>query len=257
MKTLLLSFWGDFDEKAPSRSERKAKLVKYLNDFYDKNTKSLIFKVGSQSICESTWLYMMCLSNSSQWKKVKSEVLDPEKHERDMLVQAFSKVKLQRKSEHAEAFIHLVASSYSDFSFELAQHAETQTKIVPFDDISEFYSLYCAHYNRFGQKEPVAKRETFRLVYNRLSDSGVCRLRGGKGSFETCAVCNNINDALKNSKLKWTQNQLVMVLKLKQLHLAQQAEERKDSQRRREQAATTFNDTGNYLFHFSCSLMFT
>lgn len=66
------------------------------------------------------------------------------------------------------------------------------------------------------------------------------RLRSAKGSFETCSVCNNLNDILKNTKLKWSKDQLAIILKIKRLHLQQQAAERQDAKRRKLLAKTSF-----------------
>jgi hypothetical protein len=57
-------------------------------------------------------------------------------------------------------------------------------------------------------------------------------LRGAKGCFNTCTICNNLHDAIKNTNFEWTDDQLQMVLKLKRLHLNQQANEREDLKKR-------------------------
>lgn len=67
------------------------------------------------------------------------------------------------------------------------------------------------------------------------------------GAFETCSVCNNLNDILKDTKREWTTAQIEVVLKIKSLHLFQQAQERLDSLQRREEAKNTFDEHGNPL----------
>jgi hypothetical protein len=51
-----------------------------------------------------------------------------------------------------------------------------------------------------------------------------------------------LNDAIKNTDFDWTDDQLQMVLKLKRLHLNQQANERANLNQREMEAATKVAD---------------
>lgn len=85
-----------------------------------------------------------------------------------------------------------------------------------------------------------SSKEAFRLSWLDLKH---IKLRTTKGAFETCGVCNNLNDVLKDLKKEWSK--LEIVLRLKRLHLLQQAQERLDSKKRREEARLTFDADGN------------
>jgi len=91
----------------------------------------------------------------------------------------------------------------------------------------------------------IAGKETFRKAYRFLYELKEINLRGSKGSFETCSVCNNLTDALKSTKLRWTSEQLKIPLKLYRLHINQQAKEREDLERRIMLAKSQYDSNGN------------
>ena len=80
-------------------------------------------------------------------------------------------------------------------------------------------------------------------------------MRGAKGSFNTCTICNNLHDAIKNTNFEWTDEQLQMVLKLKRLHLNQQAQEREDLKKRETDAEMRVADSLGNIFLFITKLL--
>jgi hypothetical protein len=147
------------------------------------------------------------------------------------------------KFEHAISFIRLgyVSTIFAEPGYGAA--AKAGALILPYDHVNEFYDEYCEFNSDYRKLDELisllAGRETFRKVFVSLHNE--VRLRGSKGSFETCAICNNLNDVLKSSKLKWTKEQSEIVLKLKRLHLQQRADKRRDSDQRKALAKNTDN----------------
>jgi len=63
------------------------------------------------------------------------------------------------------------------------------------------------------------------------------RFLGAKGSFNTCEICNSLNNLLKNTNKKLKhKEQIRIVQEFKRLHIAQQSIERKSLEVRKEMA---------------------
>jgi len=252
MRDFILSFWGLSDEfDYPTQTQRRENVQKLLLQAFNHNDKTFSFFIGGVNVCEHTVRELLCLQKSSQWDQVKFSLQHPEKYERQQLVKKSSKpTRVCAKTEHAKAFIKSIADLYGDDSIDLAQHATKGTKILPYHNVHDLFEMYEQHHKRIYQQYHTCSESTFNSAFKKLSEEGLVRLRGGKGSFETCATCNNIADAIKNSELRWTTEQLMMVLKLRKLHLDQQAAEREDSKTRRHEARTKIGNAGNlYLFY--------
>ena len=103
----------------------------------------------------------------------------------------------------------------------------SQIKFLPYDHIIEVFNEYENFYhvqesNLHPSEKETCGISTFRDALKSLN--GEIKLRTAKSSFETCSICNNLNDILKNTNLLWIQDQLI----IKRLHLYQQAAERQD-----------------------------
>lgn len=153
----------------------------------------------------------------------------------------------KEKEEHAKAWIEYIAALFADVGY---GENNSNKKYVPYDTFTEFYEEY-EHYHRYENKDirrrsemVTAAKETFRKAFISLKDT--VKLRTAKGSFETCSVCNNLNDCLKNTGGEWTKSQIDLVLRLKRLHLLQQSEERLDSNKRKAAALYDVDRDGNY-----------
>ena len=57
-----------------------------------------------------------------------------------------------------------------------------------------------------------------------------------KGNFSTCDICNAANAFLTDGSRRYTTSQRELILKWRRLHLKQQAAERLDLERRRQEA---------------------
>jgi len=254
MRDFVLSFWGESeDTNHPNQTERGEKIKEILTKAFDPNMKQFHFKVGDIEVCEHTVKALLTITKSKQWERMKKCVEDPEKHAREQKIKTTGKPRFNHKEQHALGFIMLIANAYSDDSSEVAHNTDNPTKglqkIAPFDSVDELFLSYKAHYQRFGNQAQTCAIETFRQAF---ANQKVLKLRGAKGSFETCSICNNIGDAIKNSELRWTDEQLSMVLKLRSLHLDQQMNERVNSKYRRDEARNRVGTHGklesNYLF---------
>lgn len=178
-----------------------------------------------------------------QYRRIKEAILHPEAVIYNEAVKAKTGDGVKRhKKMHAKAYIMMMAKNAGDASVE-----NPNTTILPYENVTEIFEEYRAHYNRKPQlqmsvpSETVAGRSVFFLAFEDLEhNEKLVKLRNSKGSFETCSICNNLNDALKSASVSWTLDQLEIVLKVKRLHLNQQAIERQDSVSRKQMAMDTF-----------------
>jgi len=227
------------------------RLQKLLTDSYLVGAKTFFFRIGDLDVCEVAFMRALGVTTMKsqmprQYRRIKELILHPELK----VTKAFVAMKGDKsaKKRHAMAFIQFVAECTADTSTE-----NEKTKILPYEDVTEVFTEYEAHYKRTPQRAEsthannIAGRTTFFNGMHELEKANLVKLRGTKGSFETCAICNNLNDALKSSALSWTEHQLSIVLKIKRLHLNQQAFERKDSEQRRMSAAQSFNQCTNFI----------
>ena len=179
---------------------------------------------------------------STQYRAVKNKVLgiEPTKN-------SDQKERSKTKFDHAVAWIQYIADLFAEVGY---GENNTNKRFLPFDTITEFYEDYL-HYHRSDNEhirddneKKTCSKETFRKAFQSLQHT--VKLRTAKGAFETCCVCNNLNDCLKNTSGDWTQAQVDLILRLKRLHLLQQAEERIDSNKRRMDALQNRDKEGNF-----------
>ena len=71
--------------------------------------------------------------------------------------------------------------------------------VAPFVDITAFWQEYC-QYHAHQQTPPadVAKSSTFNAAFNLLHETKGIRKLKSKGTFNTCKICNNASDLLRN-----------------------------------------------------------
>ena len=179
-------------------------------------------------------------------------------------------IDVNAKLEHAVVFIKYLAGVFAETGYEdntandvannpevsLSDTAEILTKYLPYDKPMEVFLEYQNFYKEEEKNLSPSERSscglsTFRKALASLSNE--IKLRTARGAFETCSVCNNLNDVLKNTKLQWTSDQLSIVLKLKRLHLQQQAAERRDASLRKLKAKTSF--IGSKLLCLNLSIL--
>lgn len=170
-------------------------------------------------------------------------------------------MKEQHKFNHAVVFIRYLADVFAETGYEdpcsidmanrpdvtlidgFNDNKKQQIKYLPYDTSKEVFDEYKNFYAEEEKDMNPEDREscgisTFRKALASLNKE--VKLRTARGAFETCSICNNLNDILKNTKMHWTKDQLEVVLKLKRLHLEQQAAERRDAAQRKLKAKTSF-----------------
>lgn len=179
------------------------------------------------------------------------------------------------KMEHAIVFIKWLADMFAepgyfdcgstadvenrpDVLMDQSSTEKTQPdiKYLPYDRGTEVFAEYENYFqldeeNLHPTEKCTCGISTFRAALASLTES--IKLRSNRGGFDTCSICNNLNDILKNTKLKWSKDQLAVVLKIKRLHLRQQAAERQDASVRKLKAKTQYVG-GNYSSLKICKL---
>lgn len=135
--------------------------------------------------------------SSQQYNSIKKEILGVEQ------VKMFGKAK--NKEEHARASIEYIADLFADVGY--GEH-NINKRYVPYDSFTELFEEY-EHYHKYDNADirveserVTCAKETFRKAFQSLKDK--VKLRTAKGAFETCCVCNNLNDCIKNSSGEWT-----------------------------------------------------
>ena len=219
------------------------------------------------STCYCTCLFYNLLSGlitsvskhkPEQWTNCKNFLLGRENETSNN--QQKSDVKYRSKFEHAVVFIKYTAEMFAETGYvdaelsgendtanrpDVVMEEETRQEIryLPYDKPLEAFLEYKAFYeDEEKHLNPREKKACGLTVFRQAlaSLSKEIKLRTARGAFETCSICNNLNDILKNTKMKWTKDQLSIVVKLKRLHSQQQAAERRDASIRKLKAKTSF-----------------
>jgi len=82
--------------------------------------------------------------------------------------------------------------SFLTFVFFIFYTESVDVKILPYDDVSQFYEEYVVDCDaNHVPKHERAGKTTFSAAYTKLHETGKYRILGGKGSFKTCEICNN------------------------------------------------------------------
>lgn len=113
--------------------------------------------------------------------------------------------------------------------------------ILPYDNLKQFHNEYVVHsFSRGFAAQFIAGYTTFSSAFKQREN---VRFLGAKGSFNTCEICNSLNNLLKNTRKKLKKEQIRIVQEFKRLHIAQQSIERKSLEVRKEIALET-DDSG-------------
>ena len=98
-----------------------------------------------------------------------------------------------------KSFVLHLAHKFSMGDNAVGENAES-VHMLPYDTEQELYEQFVDHYTRYNGSDPKVMNKmpsisTFRRAYSEINKK--VKLRGCRGSFETCGICNHINDALK------------------------------------------------------------
>jgi hypothetical protein len=257
--SLRSKLWNKNDELAPTSSERAERLECLLTQCYSVPDKKYKFIIENserkrREICEQAWIRLLGLvshrqdaKEPSQYTRIRNLVpLTPDERKfKAAIKQKKASSRAQNKTMHAITWIKHMSDIFAECGYEEKKEG---VRFLPFDSFQELYDEYKNYhrYDNYGiyreRDKVTAGRECFRLAWIDLKK---IRLRTAKGAFDTCSVCNNLNDCLKNTSADWTREQLEIILRLKRLHLLQQAQERMDSANRKEQAKMSVDKDGH------------
>ena len=74
--------------------------------------------------------------------------------------------------------------------------------VAPFSDVLSFheeYKIYCAE--NYTSPEDVACLTVFTEAFKHLHKTTGVRLHSSKGAFNTCEICNNAKELLRNKRM--------------------------------------------------------
>jgi hypothetical protein len=243
-------FWGSKFEDAPKTKERRQKQTELLLDAFERRTDSFHFRVpfnendGYVDVCESAYVVALGRHGNMETNQITKVWQDIKKRIREgtldstILSSAKSSRSMQDyKKRHALGYINFITNLFKNDDVEAKiqseqtlgdtspLHGMENVIILPYDNIPQFYREYVVHCTSRGiSPSYIAGLSTFRTAFSEVKD---IRFLGSKGSFNTCEICNNLSSLLKNTRKKFSKDQLRIVQEFKRLHINQQASERK------------------------------
>lgn len=233
-------FWGKRKERAPNRGERREKMKSLLDSFFDKRRKEFEFSLPGnekEPMCE--WTFLACLglvhdpsdtkTRSDAWTDLKKTLV--EGGSVSMLIEKDSPT---NKQDTAQAWIALYKQSKCEaIPIAFGENAH----IVPYEGPASFYKEY-----QHDKGSGACCETTFRAALASFGHN--LRFLTGKGSFNTCGVCNGLATLLHDTSTTFNNKQREVIQKYRLCHLQQQAAERAQNALHMEMARTTFDVFG-------------
>lgn len=237
--------WGKPKARPPNRKERNERIEDLLVDAHSQYIATLavtgkacsplqqfVFMLGNEVVCEKAFFYMLFVPKSNKkMTRLKKQVLsrygikfDPLPH--DDRNDDISSQKDCPKFIHACAHIQnaalLCSGGFSAFE------GHDNTIYIPYPDIHYLfyeYEAFCtrAKINRASR----AGLSTFRLAWQKMSVDLCLSLSGGRGGHDTCAVCANAKELLREcDKSGWSPQERDIIMEFRRQHIYQQMQER-------------------------------
>jgi hypothetical protein len=184
-----------------------------------------------------------------QWKRliagVKSGLSDDQLFDKDQL-QLDAGEWFSAKEGRAQAYIIEVANYFSD-SIPALQSEKTgvNIRVVPYRTIKDMHKEYvyqCESSSPVITKAQRASYATFVRAWRKLHSAELVRLMGGKGSFQTCAICNHCIAIKKTAQCKRDLVTIEVIRKISRLHLLQQQTERQHAENVLHDCKTKYKD---------------
>ena len=133
-----------------------------------------------------------------------------------------------------KAYIKAYASAFADtIPTVKSEDSGVDILVVPFRTIVDFYRdfvISCEVAEPPIQQSDRGSYETFKRAFNDMRDNEEVALLGGKGTFNTCAVCNTAHATKKSMAAKRDRIGIEIVRKVHRLHLVQQQNERQNAE---------------------------
>ena len=104
---------------------------------------------------------------------------------------------------------------------------------MPYKSVSDVfteYEFHCEAANPLILEADRASKSTFLRAWKELHEAELVRLLGGKGGFQTCAICSNCLKIKKSSYCKKDMITVEVVRKISRMHLLQQQNERQHAE---------------------------
>lgn len=236
-----IEFQGEDTEEAPTDKMRAQAILGYIRQAVkDRTSGEMIFTISSsrREVCVTGFCRLIGVLHKpeigkipNQWKRLLKGV--SEGHGDAELLENHSIVldagdAHTLKQGHAIAFINELANYYADSIPTVnSEESSTSIKVVPYKFVSDVYNEYNFLCTEVGTPAQfIASQGTFLVAWNKLHDSNSVRLMGGKGSFQTCSICNQCMQIKKSSRRKKDVVSLDIVKEIHRHHLKQQQTQR-------------------------------
>ena len=266
IRELRSKFW-DFERvKAPSTSERNAKITEMLKYFVDaKDCRFNYFVQKSDGskvpVCEGSFMRLLGYksNHSTQWHRCKTKVMgivmnslqteEIKKHRRPRAKHRFESAKTwirQYAKSRSNLLVQQAASLQRQGELIEGGSADVTIKSIPFETERQFYHFYkgemAAHEEIAGLTCFISAFKSFSNVS--MKEEGiVVRLKRCKHNFSTCDICNNGWALFHDQSRHWGVHQKQVLWDYIQTHLNIQDAEREE-QRRAINAARQFDAIG-------------
>jgi hypothetical protein len=237
--------WGKGKASAPTRKVRNDKISDLLRDAHATYIATLattgraappmqqfIFMIGNSVVCERAFFYLLFIPGSKRkLTRIKREVLIASglKLEPTHSEAADSEAlphkdcpKFIHACGHIQKAARMCAGGTSAFE------GHDKTIYIPYPDIHYFYYEYEAFCtsNKI-ERSSRAGLTTFGLAWKKMSDELCLSLSGGRGGHDTCAVCANAKELLRESDdCGWSPEERDIIMEFRRQHIYQQMQER-------------------------------
>jgi hypothetical protein len=200
-----VNFWGLQSEPAPNDSQRAKKLVYVISKRTETRNGNLVFRIGDRLLCAAAYARMLGLSKSvdlknatGQFKRLIKGHLEGAS-ELDQL--ASEHIKLDRNERFTvlkglqKSFISFIAEFFADtLPAAKSQEGHVNIRVLPYKSIRDLYREF--EYQCITADTPLTKGEygsysSFRQSFHAMYGAKLVQLLGGKGGFQTCAICNH------------------------------------------------------------------
>lgn len=138
------------------------------------------------------------------------------------------------KEGHASSYILEVAEYFSESLPAVpSENTGVYIRVVPYKSIKDLFVEYqyeCDVSIPRVLESNRASYSTFIRAWNKLHDAELVKLQGGKGGFQTCAICNHCTEIKKSSECKKDRSTIEVIRKISRMHLLQQQTERQHAE---------------------------
>ena len=213
MKSMVIDFWDDYDCPAPSAATRRLKLISIycqrpekmqttINFTFMLDAKITIIGKFARLLFLFFSVYLithapvkLLVSGSESRSTSKRERISPALNTIMRAKRSYSRRKISLISFKVQAHLSNILRGSLAILFR-------DIYVAPFVDIKAFWEEYCAfHTLQHTPSSNVAGITTFRQAYKFCEGLGIRKLKS-KGTFNTCEICNNASDLLRNTSKK-------------------------------------------------------